>query len=240
MSGRPNSTTSAPLAAKGNGVRPPNPRHKPPPLPMKVRLRLARLARVPVQNREQFCDLIQLPLRLVWKLDRRAQGTTAGAALTRAAAAARAFHESFAQLNEDDRKWVDGLVASSFEYQTALPALPRQIRELEHLFSIAVGKAPLMDAAWPAKDGKRKGDVKDLAFTEFIHYLVAIAEDWYGGQLTYDKNYETGTLIEAIDILRPYLPKRLAQTPLSSSTIRRIKSEKYYYRGFHGVHSYDE
>ena len=209
-------------------------------LPMDVRLQLADLARVPEEKREEFCNAIRLPLRLVWKLDRRAKGTRAGKALVRTAEAARALHEGFADLNADDRKWIDELLDASLEYKLFLPALPRLVRELEHLFSVAVGKAPLQDASRTSRDGRRKGVVKDLAFHEFVRYLLLVAEGWCGGKLTFDKNKKRGTLIDAINILRPYLPQWIVPSPLPFSTIQRIRSKEYYYAGFHGVTAFDE
>src|SRR5262245_35271497 len=79
----------------------------PPALPKEVKLEIANLACVPEQNREELYDLIRMPVARIWQADRRVLGTKAGGALVRAAKAARALHEAFANLNPDDREWVE-------------------------------------------------------------------------------------------------------------------------------------
>ena len=65
-----------------------------------MRLRVADLAGIlDGKDREEFCDVIQLPVQLIWELDRRCTGTKAQKALIRAAEAARALHEAFANLS---------------------------------------------------------------------------------------------------------------------------------------------
>jgi hypothetical protein len=67
---------SAPTAREKASV-PKLPAQTKPVLPMKVRLRVADLARVSDEDREEFCDVIQLPVQLIWELNRRATGTEA-------------------------------------------------------------------------------------------------------------------------------------------------------------------
>jgi hypothetical protein len=203
-----------------------------PVLPMKVRLRVAASACVPKKYRKEFCDVIQLPVQLIWQLDRRATGTKAQKALIRAAEAARALHEAFANLSLDDREWVEGLWAKWPLYEKWLPALPRSVETLAHLFSIAVNKAPPQGKSGPQKRGRRSGDVKDLSFRQFVHYLLVVTEEWCGGTLTFDKNYESGTLIEAIEILSPYLPVGVVHDPLPFPTIQRVRANRGHYAGF--------
>jgi hypothetical protein len=199
---------------------------------MQVRLRVAALACVPKKNREEFCDVIQLPVQLIWQLDRRATGTKAQQALIRAAQAARALHEAFDNLSSDDRGWVEETWAKWPLYEKWLPVLPRSIEALSHLFSVTVNKAPLHGKSGPQKRGRRSGDVKDLSFRQFVHYLLVVTEEWCGGTLTFDKNYESGTLIEAIEILTPYLPTLTVPTPLPLETIQRVKSNSGHHAGF--------
>jgi hypothetical protein len=198
-----------------------------PVLPVNVRLSIAELARIPDNDRAAFCDVIQLPVQLIWELDRRATGTKAQKALIRAAEAARALHEALANLSLDDRGWVEETWAKWPLYEKWLPALPRSVEALAHLFSVAPqGKSG------PQKRGRRSGDVKDLSFRQFVHYLLVVTEEWCGGTLTFDKNYESGTLIEAIKILTPYLPTLTVPTPLPLETIQRVKSNSGHHAGF--------
>ena len=195
-------------------------------LPVNVRQRVADLARVPNEDREEFCDVIQLPVQLIWELDRRATGTKAQEALIRATEAARALHEAFDNLTPEDRQWVERTWAKWPLYEKWLPALPRSIEALAHLFSVAVNKAPQQGSPGPHRRGRRSGDVKDLSFRQFVHYLLAVTEDWCGGTLTLDKNYKSGTLIEVIELLRPYLPELVVPLPFlwkPSKGLKRIQ-----------------
>jgi hypothetical protein len=205
---------------------------KPPVLPMKVRLRVAALALVPKENQKLFCDAIQLPLQLVWELDRRATGTKAQSALIRASEAARALNQAFKKLEPDDREWVEGIWAKWPLYEKWLPVLPRSVEAIEHLFSIAVNRAPSQSKLGPHKRGRRKGDVKDLSFRQFVHYLLVVTEEWCGGKLPLDRIYESGALIDAIKILGKYLPKGVVRYPLPFNTIERVKNNPGHYTGF--------
>jgi hypothetical protein len=208
------------------------PTQKKPVLPMKVRQRVAKLADVPKKNRRDFCDVIRLPLQLIWELDRRATGTKPQDALIRAVKAARALHEAFDSLGPDDRKWVEEIWAKWPLYEKWLPVLQRSVEALAHLFSVAVNKAPPQGKSAPQRRGRRRGDVKDLSFRQFVHYLLVVTEDWCGGTLTLDKNYESGTLIDAIEILRPYLPQGVVRKGLPLQTIQRVKANPGHYTGF--------
>ena len=122
--------------------------------------------------------------------------------------------------------------AKSPRYEKWLPVLPRSVEALAHLFSIAVNKAPPQGKSGPHKRGRRTGDVKDLSFRQFVHYLLVVTEEWCGGNLTLDKNYEKGTLIDAIKLLAPYLPARVVPNILPLQTIQRVKTKPGHYAGF--------
>jgi hypothetical protein len=200
---------------------------------MDVRLRVADLARIlDGKDREEFCDVIQLPVQLIWKLDRRSTGTEAQKALICAADAARALHEAFANLSPEDREWVERTWAKVPLYEKWLPELPRSVEAMAHLFSIAVNKAPPQGKSGPQKRGRRGGDVEHFSFRQFVVYLRVVTEDWCGGTLTIDKNYGTGTLIEAIRVLRPYLPVGVVPNPLPLQIIQRDKDNPGHYMGF--------
>jgi len=207
-----------------------------PDLPMEVRLRVAGLAGVPPEGRDEFCDLLQLVRRTVFELDRRTLGAEPGEALVSAAEAARAFHEAFGRLNPDDRKWVEQLLAKTPRYNRWVPVLPRSVNALSDLFSVAVGKAPLWNfdgPSGPDARGRRRGDVKNLAFRELVRWLRLIAEEWCGGEFTFDKSYEEkSSLTQALEILRRYFPQGVVPDPLPLSTIERIINNPVNYNGF--------
>lgn len=229
MNDRPNSATSA-AAAEAVGVHLPNQSRGG--LPTPVRLHLADLASVPDERREEFYDVIQMPVRLVWELDRRALGTEPRKPLLRAAAAARALHEAFNELDQDDREWIEKLRTKSPQFRTALPALPRTVDTLAHLLSISVGKALPQVRGGASQRGRRRGDIKDLAFRQFVHFLLLVTEQWCGGDLTFDKNYEKGSLLEALKVLRKYLPQGVVPSHLPLMTIQRIKNNREHYTGW--------
>jgi hypothetical protein len=239
MNDSPNSTTSEPAAEADGVTLPKPPRHIPPVLPMDVRRQLADLARVPEQNREEFYDVIQMPVRLVWLADRRSLGTKAGAALVRAADAARTLHEAFDNLNLDDREWVENLWAK-MPYKYWLSGLPRTVYGLSDLFSIAAGRARFQSPGDPNQRGTKKGTVKDLGFLEFVHYLLVVTEAWCGGKLTLHKHYQNGTLIDAINVLSPHLPNGVVPTPLPLGTIQKVKSNPGLFTGYPTTDFYTE
>ena len=150
--------------------------------------------------------------------------------LDRAADAARSLQDAFDDLNADDREWVEQLLAKT-QYKYWIPALPRAVQGLAGLFSIAVGRAPPQGSSAPNKRGRRRGDVKDLVFREFVRYLLVVTEEWCSGDLTFDRVYEEGTLLDTIKILRRYLPKGSVPTPLPLMTIQRIRDKSTRYTG---------
>jgi hypothetical protein len=202
-------------------------------LPDAVRKAVADLAKVPPENRDEFYDVIQLPIRLIWETDRRANGIAAGKALNKAAKAAREFAQAVNHMSEEDHEWVKQLWTKAPLYRRAIPHLEGTASALAQLFSLAVGKAPLQDwSGTPRGRGRRPGDIKNLAFQEFVHHLVLVTEEWSGGQLTFDKNYkERSTLLKAIKILGDFLPPGVVPTHLPLSTIQRIKTDPGRYTG---------
>ena len=117
-------------------------------------------------------------------------------------------------------------------YEKWLPVLPRSVEAIADLFSVAVNKAPPQGKSGPQKRGRRAGDVEHYSFRQFVFYLRVVTEEWCGGTLTADKDYEKGTLVEAIRILRPYLPVGVVPNPLPLQKIKRDKENPGSYRGF--------
>jgi hypothetical protein len=193
-----------------------------PPLPNDVAPRVADFAGVPHENHDSFCKLLDDAVQRVWY---RARPVKPGAALVRAAEAARTLYEAVGSLNKEDREWVRRLQAEHSVTDTNV-WLPDTALLLVHLFSFAVGKAPPQDrdtAARPELRGRRRGTVKNVIFRDFVFDLLSTAGA-SGGDFTFDKNYETGTLLKAIEILSPQLPEGVIPKPLSKSmgTIQRI------------------
>jgi hypothetical protein len=198
--------------------------HASPPLPNDVALRVSDLAGVPSEGREHFCDLLCETLDGV---RRRARHAEPGPALVKAANAVRALDEALANLNNEDRKAVEGLLAehpgySDAEAAEAVVLLREKISWLVGLFSTATGKSS-GSGGQPDRGGRRRGTVENVVFQDFVFDLLTNAGA-SGGDFKFDKNYETGTLLDAIKILTPHLPRGVIPKPLSKSmgTIQRI------------------
>ena len=200
-------------------------------LPSVIAEQVAGLACVPAEEQELFCDGLCDSVAEVWRLDRRAVSLKPGRALTEAAAAARTLNEAVCSLKKADRKWVDRLVASNPQLNNEKrlfgSAEPFQIDELHqtvfllaYLFNTAIGKStPVLagTATLPTKRGPKKVPTKP-AFHNFVWRLLTNTDEAGGKKLSLDKNknQKEGSLVRALDILRPYLPSN-SKRPKSAS-----------------------
>jgi hypothetical protein len=198
--------------------------HASPPLPNDVALRVAVFFGVPDKERHSFCDLLS---GTVQRVRSRARPEEPSPALVRAADAARILNEALASLNNEDREWIEELLAEHPEYSDveaadAVASLRERASWLVGLFSVAIGKSP-GGGVRPTQRGRRPGTVENVIFQEFVFDLLSTAGA-SGGHVTFDKNYETGTLVDAIKVLTPHLPKDVVPKNLSKSmgTIQRI------------------
>jgi hypothetical protein len=198
-----------------------------------VALQVADVAHVPLEERDQFCELVQGTVQIVWELDRRARSSKLDQTLDEAAQAARSLHKAFSKLKQHDRDWLEHLLARN--YLGGLRELPLTVWRLAHLFSTAVGKslpsAPVQ-AVSPKKRDWRQRTVKNVAFENFLtHLFVDVAET--GGQLTFTKDSGSGTLIAVLNILSPHLPEGVVPDPLPLGTIQKVKtSYRNFYAGY--------
>lgn len=69
--------------------------------------------------------------------------------------------------------------------------------------------------------GRPAGTVQNSASQDFVHKLLECAS-LNGGTFTLEKNIRRGTLIEALELLAPYLPKGVDPEKLHPSTLQRI------------------
>jgi hypothetical protein len=186
--------------------------------------RVADVAGVPSEEREHFCDLLCWTVQTVHRRARRAEP---GPALTKAANAARALDEALARLNKEDQGGIEELLAehpgySDVKAADAVLLLRETVWWLVALLSTAIGKSP-GSGTQPAKQGRRRGTVENAVFQDFVFDLMTNAGA-SGGEFTFDKNYEKGTLLDAIKILTSHLPEGVVPKNLSRSmgTIQRI------------------
>jgi hypothetical protein len=216
------------LAVKADGARPCPPIQTPPALPRGVAMQVAELARIPAEptgERELFCKCLSESLQEIWEMDRRSVSSKPGPALLRAAEAARTLNEAICSLNKDDREWVERLMARS-EYQELPHEFLRTVSDIDDLFSVAIGELKPSVPGWAVlrnKSGRRKGIVNDATFYSVVRYLVM----WttvFKGAFSFDKNYKKGTLIDALNIMRPHL-KGVIPNALNYGTIQKIKTK---------------
>lgn len=225
-------------------------------LPRSVAEEVADVARIPNQEREPFCDWVCDSVQMVFRRDRRAEllGPNAvlsgpGEALKKAAQAARTLDQAFGSLNKADREWVGELLNQELQWSQErligrapvfepLRELSITVSDLAHLFSAATGEAWSVvpgTAKLPFKPGRKRRMVNDVTFQDFVRDLLRCAAE-AGGSLTLDKNrnYKKGTLVEALEILRPHLPRGVIPTALTShlATLQRIKTKHSKARRF--------
>jgi hypothetical protein len=105
------------------------------------------------------------------------------------------------------------------------PNFPEEIKELAELSSEAL---TFLRAGPPPKPrGRpRRGAFSTIfsdSLAEFTLYLLLDVRA-AGGRLTLDKNAGTGTLVKALELLRPYVPPRSIPNRLPLSTLARVKA----------------
>ncbi len=208
----------------------------PPELPRNVALRLARLAHVPHHERESFCEHVSRNLLGLWKRDRRAVSSKPGLALVRAAKAAQALQKAVYSLSQQDRAWVDNIMSSGmlqFE-RGKIHDLKMTIVNLAMVFSSAIGRpSPRPPMPWLPPRLRASAMIKDQRFRELVFDLLSAADEARGA-FTLNKNRQTGTLLDALNILRDgdHLPKGLVPNALPIGTIQKLKANFFRLRGW--------
>lgn len=219
-------------------------------LPIDIAEQVGRIARIPDKDLGEFCDTLPDDVQLIWRRDRRAVQSRPGKALKRAAEAARKLDQELNSLTKADREWLQSLLLQEPQYvqrqligphpgylvppyePTALDGLSITVFHLVALVVTAAGQVPPFapGVRGPFKPGRGKGTVNDPTFHNFVGSLL-IGASMFGGFFTLDKNFKRGTLLEALDALRPYLPKGVIPYDLRPhlATLQRIKTahEKY-------------
>jgi hypothetical protein len=191
-----------------------------PPVPKDVMLRLAKLAGVPTNDREAFCEHASNGFLRLWKRDRRAVSSNPGPALIKAAKAARTLQEAFYRLKKHDREWVDNILSSEMQFELGeIHHLESTILNLAMVFSAAIGRPTSL----PPHLGRSLG-IKDQMLRDLVFSLLSAATESHG-KFTLDKNSQSGTLLKALDILRPHLPKGLVPKALPVGTVQKLKTD---------------
>ena len=196
-------------------------------LPKSVALKIAKLFRMPKAYRDEFCDYLTDRVEGIWKRDWRATPLKPSSSLRRAADATRTLQRAFDSLPKKDREWVDSMRASSQLWGEGLPALDTTVMNLALVFNHAVGRpspTPRKSVELNERLGVRTLGVKNQMFKEAVMMLMGAAVE-HRGKYTLDSNTGRGTLIDALNMVGPYLPPGLVPAPheLPAGTIQKIK-----------------
>jgi hypothetical protein len=150
--------------------------------------------------------------------------------LIKAAKAAKTLDEAVWSLNQQDREWVDHILTSRRQREAGkIRDLRATISNLSIVFSSAIGRpyphprgTPAYRLARGLKDERPR--IKDERFQELVYSLLRAA-DGASGKFTFNKNSQTGTLVDALQTLRPHLPKGLVPNALPFGTIQKLKTD---------------
>jgi len=130
----------------------------------------------------------------------------------RAVEALKSARKALAQMDESAREAFRGRILvvqeGIDEFLTALEEAKTEPKRPLH-------SDPLRQRGRPA------GTVQNSASHDFVHKLSECAS-LNGGTFTLEKNIRRGTLIEALELLAPYLPKGVDPEKLHPSTLQRI------------------
>lgn len=197
-----------------------------------VLLRLSELARVPVEQREFFFESVRGNVQTACELDALAKGGQVikkGATLLRAA---RELYEVLGNLNEGEREFMEGILASKSEFifeisrGEGLDGLRRTAFRLVKLLSLVTGSPPPRyphQGPQSRQRGRRLGQVKNWIFQDFV-FDVLTSTATVGGELVHDKNRPGTSLSKAIRMLAPHLPDGFLPKRLPRSTLQRLQT----------------
>ena len=133
------------------------------------------------------------------------------------------------ELNDEEVRFVDGVWApTNKRSRNTGPTILscKQMVPMAELFGKLLLKKP--SARRRPRKGRPafRGFPRPFGHGSFNQFVLRLLWDvrLAGGRLTLDKNDRTGTLMEALDLLRPYLPPALVPKSLPAGTLARIKA----------------
>jgi hypothetical protein len=206
-----------------------------PPLPDDVLERLADLGHVPATQRECFFESVRMNVQTACELDGLGRLGLANKRGESLAHAALALYDVIGNLNERERSSIERILEgkakfifhriSNEEINEGINGLEEAAYQLALLFSLVTGRPrPRVPSQPPDPPvaGRKSGTVEHWAFQNFVSDLL-ISTTAANGRLTLSRTYRTGSLIKAIDVLKPYLPDHFVPTPLPTRTLQRVK-----------------
>lgn len=200
-------------------------------MPEDVLQGLAVLANVPAEQREFFFKSVLASVEAAWELDGLVkQGLTSTRSKT-LASVALSLYETLSGLKRRDRTLIEGILSKAGSIfgrisSGGVDGLEQTAYQIARLFSLVIGKAPPRSPSqpWEPPGGRRLGTVKNWPYQNFVSELL-ISTSVAGGRLKLDKTPKTGSLIEALEKLTPYLPDGFEPNALSGSTFQRLQAE---------------
>jgi len=197
-------------------------------------LHVAKLAKIPDHNHDAFCRDICGYVQMVCEWDSRsAVSYRPSKNLKDAANAARALRAAAQALTDDDKQWVQKVVAQ----HKYLDGRPNPLLDLNwtalvvaQVLNLAASGRGLLnsfgpiDCKPPRKRGRKRGSVNDKTFHELIDLILHAAYS-YDGKLTFDKNSQRGSLVNVLEFLRPHVPRGVIPKALPYNTIQKIKTK---------------
>jgi hypothetical protein len=188
---------------------------------------LAKLADVPEKSLEQFCDLLEVEIQIAhlgtaYAGEKLIRASDVSHSLNKVEAAARGLDKALrALLVEDDNRPSAALAGSCLEIAldgaagdvtasgARLAAYRHWLETLIVAVEVAKRRATVL---YPSKVGRPTGAGGNPFFDNFVNHLHEIA-GMTGGKWTHYRDRNSidelkwkGTLMPALDILRPYLP----------------------------------
>jgi hypothetical protein len=179
------------------------------------------VARVPQKRRAHFQEDVISSMTSVWNSYNVLPKLHKGSSLPRAVEAAVRLNEALAELTVAESDLVEGFFqCDSFHWSA-------EFREIAFRFADRLTSAcgsnisvrRIEEGPRPNSRGRRPGTVKNPQFSVFVFNLVCDAF-YYGGRLTLEKNTPSGSLVNVIDILTPYVPSGFVPDPLPGSSMR--------------------
>jgi hypothetical protein len=202
---------------------------KVPTLPDNLLRQLAEIGCVPSEQHEFFFESVRANVETASQLD----GLVGRLAIKRGktlAGASLALYDALGNLNNSERQLVEATLSDGkFIFKRisseGVQGLEQTSYQLALLFCLLTGKTPPRlphQSPEATSRGRRSGAVKNWIARNFVYDLL-ISTTTAGGALTLEKNVGRGSLVDALHLLAPHLPNRLALSRLSSSTLQRVK-----------------
>jgi len=206
-----------------------------PPVPDDVLERLADLGHVTATQRESFFKSIRMNVQTVFELDGlgRLGFANRGESL---AGTAHALYDVISNLSKRERLLIERVLEGKAKFifdrisnkaiDAGIDGLEEAAYQLALLWSLVTGtRRPRLPSQPPDPPvaGRKSGTVEHWAFQKFVSDLL-ISTTVANGRLTLSRDYGTGNLIAAINVLKPYLPVDFVPTPLPIRTLQRIKA----------------